>query len=65
MRKYRFLFFTIWGIVPTTFVMFKILHVEATWVEYGLISTIIVSVISNAIFVWDFISQKMKRKIQG
>jgi|GEM_PF-3629502 len=65
MKKYRFLFFTIWGIVPATFVMLKVMHVESAWVDYGLIFTIFVAIISNAIFAWDFISQKFKRKIQG
>jgi hypothetical protein len=30
-----------------------------------LIFTIFVAIISNAVYVWDFISQKFKRKIQG
>lgn len=62
MKKYRLLFFTIWIIVPTTFVMLKILHVEGDWVNYGLIFTIFIAIISNSIFVWDIISQKFKRK---
>lgn len=64
MKKYRLLFFTIWGIVPTTFVMLKILHVEGDWVNYGLIFTIFIAIISNSIFVWDIISKKFKRKNQ-
>lgn len=64
MKKYRLLFFTIWIIVPTTFVMLKILHVEGDWVNYGLIFTIFIAIISNSIFVWDIISKKFKRKNQ-